>query len=225
MTREPLKDRIHRIDGCDVKSFHVLFTEGAWKTWAIFYVDESTGTLAIVSDFGSWSHRWGGGPQHWGAPTFLEFLKGASEGYIADKLCYGRTRELVDADATGKAMMEDLKKRCLSDEKQGELEDDIADLVGRLKDGGGDRASVAWAIGGAAQELREYFELHEDLVYKTAPKAAFLIEQLIPAFQEVLRRAETDAVGCAHCGQSDGNRHRPWCPTRRRPMTGEEKAE
>jgi hypothetical protein len=78
--------------------------DGAYS-WALFFVDEQSNTLSIVSDWGNWSYMWG--PTAW---SFKEFLVQMSTrvqdgypGYLLEKLTHGQKEEL-DYDATFKAM-------------------------------------------------------------------------------------------------------------------------
>lgn len=66
--------------------------------WIHAYLDDDTGTLAIVSDYGEWSHRWGLGGLPEGG-TFAQFILGKSKAryewhYVANKIVpHERSRE------------------------------------------------------------------------------------------------------------------------------------
>lgn len=104
----PLKDRVWAIEesiGDRVSRYLLRFEPNGW---AIFYVDHEWGALTITSDWGSWSHVWGGGPKSWGHPTFLDFVRDRSDcHYLADKLSYGRTRQVVDVKETRRALLQE----------------------------------------------------------------------------------------------------------------------
>lgn len=196
MTERDLRDRIHSVHERQVQSFHVLFTEGSWKTWAIFYVDEDAAALAIVSDFGNWSHVWGGPRAHRSGKTMLEFLRSASPHYIADKLLYGgRTREVANEKKTLSRMrsrvLEWRRAREIERDDAREMWDDIAAFAAEIADASGNSATVCHAIHCASDILAgkfgHGFGLYEEIVFSPAPKVTLLIEQLIPAFQKVLR--------------------------------------
>lgn len=152
--------------------------------WAIFYVDHDWGGLTITSDWGSWSHIWGGGPAQWGRPTFLEFLSDRSScNYLADKLSYGRTRDVPDEKATAEGMKQYLVNL---QEQEGMTPDEMDRAVEAIERFtstlGADGYDAAYNTD-EAQVLGEYFDcLHEWIMTTTAPKVVFLLEQLLPVF-------------------------------------------
>jgi hypothetical protein len=151
--------------------------------WAIFYVDHEWGGLTITSDWGSWSHVWGGGPKTWGNATFVDFLKDRTScHYLADKLSYGRTRQVPDPDATFKALGSEIiyRRRAgdLNRDKARELWHEMNNFCDMLNDSL-DAAYGVLESGGLAEE---FDGMHEWVVYVTAPKVTFLIEGLLPVF-------------------------------------------
>lgn len=147
--------------------------------WAAVYVDH-WGILTIASDWGSWSHAWGGSPKTWGAPTFNDFLRGmSSPHYLADKLSYGRTRTVPDPDATEKAMKEHVDGLIMTPDEADELREQIDNFCQGLEDS----IDVAFLCIQDCDELKEEFDcLHEWVVTKTAPKVVWLIEEFLPVF-------------------------------------------
>jgi hypothetical protein len=83
---------------------------GEHGVWAICTVNDGTGELLILSDWGSWSHRWN--IAHLGKPTLTEFIADVSGvDYLSDKLHYGRTREVFDPEASVAALRARLLER------------------------------------------------------------------------------------------------------------------
>jgi hypothetical protein len=153
--------------------------------WAVFYVDH-WGMVTINSDWGTWGHAWGGSPKTWGDPTFTHFLRRmSSPHYLADKLSYGRTRQVPDPEATEKAMKDHVHGLTMTPEETDELETQIDNFCEGLQDS----IDVAYLVTqGECLELHEEFEcLHEWVAMKTAPKVVFLTEELLPVFLADLR--------------------------------------
>jgi hypothetical protein len=66
--------------------------------WALCTVNDSTGELLIVSDWGNWSCLWN--PKHLDSPSLTHFIADRrSYDYLASKLMRGEFR-VLDADAT-----------------------------------------------------------------------------------------------------------------------------
>jgi hypothetical protein len=67
--------------------------------WALCTVNDETGELLIVSDWGNWSHIWN--PKHLGSPSLTRFIADR-EGYdyLANKLLGSDGSWGLDADAT-----------------------------------------------------------------------------------------------------------------------------
>lgn len=88
--------------------------------WALATVNDATGELAIQSDWGSWSNRWGTSPQSLGVPTLTHFIgeRGGAH-YLADKLTSLEERSFLDADATVAEMRKRLCARRLEQGRAG----------------------------------------------------------------------------------------------------------
>jgi len=68
--------------------------------WALCTVNDQTGELLIVSDWGNWSHLWN--PKHLGSPSLTHFIADRQGyDYLANKLMR-RSAWVLDADATVK---------------------------------------------------------------------------------------------------------------------------
>jgi len=63
--------------------YHIHLKQGFG--WGIFYLDETTGTLACVSDYGDYAYRWG---NNHGRKSFKDFLarEGNDRHYFLNKL-------------------------------------------------------------------------------------------------------------------------------------------
>jgi hypothetical protein len=86
--------------------------------WANCTVNDATGELAIISDWGSWSYIWN--PKYLGCPSLTDFLAGRERNgdyahdYIATKLLGRNGAYEFDGDATIKRWRKDLAERRLS---------------------------------------------------------------------------------------------------------------
>lgn len=90
--------------------------------WALASVNDYTGELLVMSDWGHWSNRWSADPHHLGSPTLTHFIARMGDGehathYIADKLTsrYENQdkpcRDAYDGDLTKRAVLDDILQR------------------------------------------------------------------------------------------------------------------
>ena len=94
--------------------------------WALCTVNDRTGELLIVSDWGNWAHLWN--PRHLGSASLTHFIgERDSVDYIVQKLLGRRGSEAFCPDETTKHLRRQLVKRRLED---GRL---LADSGGELK--------------------------------------------------------------------------------------------
>lgn len=86
--------------------------------WALCTVDDKTGQLMIMSDWGNWSHMWN--PKHLGAPSLTHFIADR-EGYdyFACKLLGRDGAWVLDADATIKKWRKHLCEQRLAEGREG----------------------------------------------------------------------------------------------------------
>lgn len=101
--------RAYRFDGIEVP--------GAGRGWAAFYLDDTHGTLALVSDWGTWSHRWGRGSWLCESQNLSDALRerfGAD--YVARKLFVG-----VPDEFDGRATVKGWRERVLQGRRERRL--------------------------------------------------------------------------------------------------------
>ncbi|GAB5541318.1 MAG: hypothetical protein SangKO_010780 [Sandaracinaceae bacterium] len=142
----------YRFDGVEVP--------GAGRGWAAFYLDDTHGTLALVSDWGTWSHRWGRGTWLGESQNLSDALRrwvGAD--YVARKLFYG-----VPDEFDGRATVKDWRVQVLEltaaellelpEAKENELTEST--LYYRLKRMSAEAAvSTPKNVGGARKRARK----------------------------------------------------------------------
>lgn len=99
------------------RTYHFQSTE-CLGGWALCTVNDTTGELLIVSDWGNWSHIWN--PKHLGSPSLTDFIA-SREGYdyLASKLLGRDGAWVLDADATIAAWRKELCKRRLDQGREG----------------------------------------------------------------------------------------------------------
>ena len=92
--------------------------------WALCTVDDTTGVLSIVSDYGNWSHMWG--TRHLGCPTLTHFLakrppfaSGTFDYYACKLLGPRENARVLDADETIKEWRKRLCARRLEQGRDG----------------------------------------------------------------------------------------------------------
>ncbi|MEC7520127.1 MAG: hypothetical protein VYE22_09700 [Myxococcota bacterium] len=177
--------RVYRFDGIEVP--------GAGRGWAAFYVDDTHGTLALVSDWGTWSHRWWRGPwlcesQH--LSDALGMWVGAD--YVARKLFAG-----VPDEFDGRATVKGWRAEVLEARRSGGLTRDEARAAWRALDELDSSAPAELLL----QEALADEDLHrviaddywESAVYRKPHSFGVVKDALLPLLFEALRKEQADA--------------------------------
>jgi len=115
MTRDPKLTLVETLTGA--RTYHFRSTERLGG-WALCTVNDATGELLIVSDWGNWSHRWN--PKHLGSPSLTHFIADR-EGYdyLANKLLGRDAAWVLDAEATIKEWRKTLCAQRLAEGRAG----------------------------------------------------------------------------------------------------------
>lgn len=119
--------------------------------WALCTINDATGELQIMSDWGEWSHRWHADPKSLGAPTLSHFIANRAYGftyngkfypdtYLADKLTSSddgkRKRRQFSPEATVKALrtqIVDARRTCTRGKFTREVAREIWDELGAIE--------------------------------------------------------------------------------------------
>lgn len=175
----------YRFDGLEVP--------GAGRGWAAFYLDDTHGTLALVSDWGTWSHRWGRGSWLCESQNLSDALRerfGAD--YVARKLFVG-----VPDEFDGPATVKGWRVQVLEERRSGSLTRSQArgawDALNDL-----DTEAPADLL---IQEALADEDLHrvigdsywESAVYRKPHAFGVVRDAILPLLFEALRKEQTDA--------------------------------
>lgn len=159
--------------------------------WAIVLIDERTGTIAIHSDFGDWTHSWN--PQHTGRPSLKHFITDGSFEYLADKFYHGRKDGTeFDSEATIKRFREgideDVNGGNLSEGKANTLIDELNELD--------DYRDAQEFYSDMPKHLSEYLggDAYEYFVYSHTHAHKLLQNELLPEIAEVFKRELEEVV-------------------------------
>lgn len=147
-------------------------------SWSIVFVD-STGCVAVCSDYGDWCHRWV--TKYTGCADFRDFFVDSGADYVASKFGGGRRYELdvLDGDATRRRIRRDICER----RRQGGLSREEARVEWELCDSvvEGDREFSLWLRD---TRLDDAFEL---AVHTMAGGLKHWVTVSLPRLQQMIR--------------------------------------
>lgn len=151
--------------------------------WGIFFLDETTGTLSCVSDYGDYAYRWG---NNHGRKSFKDFLarEGRDRHYFLKKLA-GQSCIEYKHDETvqnwKKSLIEERKREyCSKDDAR-----HVWDLIDGLEDNGALAVNEMLSDRTANSVLGP--EVICDTVRDYTASATCFIDKLWPMFIEALR--------------------------------------
>lgn len=181
------------------RTYHFQSTEPLGG-WALCTVDDVTGQLLIMSDWGNWAHIWN--PKHLGSPSLTHFISDRrSYDYLANKLLGSRDARVLDAEATIKQWRRRLCDRRREEGRAGadsppyylphnerldaSLAREIWDRLGSLfEDECHEQIFIehAWQIEGFSRWISE--EPWEDTERRYSHEYRALVDFLLPALAE-----------------------------------------
>lgn len=174
------------------RTYHFQSTEPLGG-WALCTVNDATGELLIMSDYGNWAHRWS--PKHLGSPSLTHFIADR-EGYdyLACKLLGRAAAWVLDADATIKEWRKRLCEQRLAVGRAAAMNGGYlprgldASLAREIWEEIGDLFDVerheqlfldhAYRIEGFSRWISE--EPWEDVVHGHSPAYQLLVDFLLP---------------------------------------------
>ncbi len=158
--------------------------------WALCSVNDTTGELNIMSDWGNWAYRWG---PHFGGqgPTLTHFIAGRSDGachYLADKLTSDdrSKREAFSGEKTVASLREYICQRRRESPDHPKLDaatarqlyDDLGEtLTHDDRDDARDFVARVWDI----ENHDLVFDASDDLRYEKTGSYMVLLKSIIPA--------------------------------------------
>lgn len=153
--------------------------------WAILTLNESTGEVTLVSDWGNYAHRWHIG--HIGEPTLHEFFIKAGADYLVNKFSYENKTDLEDVtdhEATEKGLIEHIDE-LVSNETIGQgLADELKEDVASWKNNSFD-CSVC------PSDLEEFLDQpYEHIQTKRSTRYEFLVKRLLPVMKKYLHERQ-----------------------------------
>ena len=206
-----VKPPVLELTGVEVQATTYRFRTTERFGWAICTVNDVTGELLIVSDWGNWAHRWNPSPNQLGAASLTHFIGDRhAYDYIAMKLLGRRGAVRFSAEETTKKLRHDLAVlrledgRCLADAstewkratmvgtrgrkfikayEARELWDALGELASDI--GPGDSASAETLYVERLLNLNHHEvlgqDLYEDMQHVPSPDYKILVGSILPA--------------------------------------------
>lgn len=173
------------------KYWHLVFESGSWAT---FTINEYTGEFSVESDWGNYAHRWH--TDHIGEPDMEHFIVRCSAEYILRKFAYDEPVEFgneFNEEKTKKVFFARIIERRLSGfitkQEARRCWEEIEELFETL-DSYNPVISVYENFPEIVTDLCNISYLCEEwFCYGPSDKYLFLEHQLIPFFQNHLRKS------------------------------------
>ena len=157
-----------------------------WKDsacWAVFFVDEETYCLTVMSDYGDYAYRWGQPGE-----SFKKFLTGCDRSYVMGKLQGGE--DYFDHHESMKKLEKFVKKLL---KKKGLTSGDKDEIQAHLEEikSHGPRTNEGYSIllmqGAIAQHTNLYDESSELFVTGPHPWLISFMDKIWPEFVKALK--------------------------------------
>ncbi len=148
-------------------------------SWSIVFID-STGCVAVLSDYGTWCFRWV--TAHTGFPDFRQFFESTGPDYVAGKFGMGKKEELQVYD--GQETFEKIREHIRTERRAQRLSHEDALREWEIA------SSVEDDIVGFYDWYREtsFESAHEFAVYRMSYGLKHWVTVALPRLQELLRK-------------------------------------
>jgi len=160
-----------------------------WKgsaCWAVFFVDEETYCLSVLSDYGDYAYRWGQPGE-----SFKKFLTTCDRSYVIGKLGQGDGK-WFDADKTIENLERHVEELLKSKALTSRQKDDIEDHLQEIKDWGArtnEGFSVILMQGAIAEHTPDFYESARDIfVTGHHPQLVSFMDKIWPEFIAALKK-------------------------------------
>jgi hypothetical protein len=175
-TKSPLKSRSIRVSYVEVHKFH--FEDLSWASVKIDEWGNGNGELSISSDHGSWSYGWRGT----GTATLKDFIIGAGEHYLVDKLV-GRVRGEWNPEETKRKIQGEI----IENRRHGYYDrEEARELWNELECCTWDMGPDIFLNNAPHCLWTSYCELYEMLVYDEPYEVIWLRDSILPFLREYL---------------------------------------